>query len=185
MLVTKKDGLLQLCLDYRKLNSCMRMDAYPIPRVDKIHLNLGLVPKILSGLNVREWQSQGNFCDIIWTVSTITRQFLWHHVDCITFVLCLLDWQELQQPSRERWIIYYKDWMTKQLLTLIIWWSIARHEKIISKISPHLRTSYKTAKLTWNLRKCTFAATSHVNLVILSAMVKWNQTQQNSVQLTK
>lgn len=34
MLVTKKNGSIQFCVDYRKVNAITRKDAYPIPRVD-------------------------------------------------------------------------------------------------------------------------------------------------------
>ena len=39
--VTKKDGSLRLCVDYRKVNAVSKMDAYPMPRVDNIIDQLG------------------------------------------------------------------------------------------------------------------------------------------------
>jgi len=34
VVMSKKDGSLRFCVNYRKLNSVLRRDAYPLPRID-------------------------------------------------------------------------------------------------------------------------------------------------------
>lgn len=41
VIVTKKDGSLRLCIDYRKLNSCSTRDAFPLPRIEEALESLG------------------------------------------------------------------------------------------------------------------------------------------------
>ena len=36
VLIPKKDGSYRFCIDYRKLNSIMKQDVYPLPRIDDI-----------------------------------------------------------------------------------------------------------------------------------------------------
>jgi len=41
IIVKNKDGNIQLCLDYRRLNSVTSPDAYPMPRIDELIDRLG------------------------------------------------------------------------------------------------------------------------------------------------
>ena len=41
VIVKKKDGTLQLCVDYRRLNGISVIDAYPMPRIDELIDRLG------------------------------------------------------------------------------------------------------------------------------------------------
>ena len=36
VIVTKKDGEVQLCIDYRRLSAVTKFDAYPMPRIDEL-----------------------------------------------------------------------------------------------------------------------------------------------------
>uniref|UniRef100_A0A3P9LR23 Gypsy retrotransposon integrase-like protein 1 n=1 Tax=Oryzias latipes TaxID=8090 RepID=A0A3P9LR23_ORYLA len=41
VIVTKKDGSLRICIDFRKLNSVSEFDAYPMPRIDDLLEKIG------------------------------------------------------------------------------------------------------------------------------------------------
>ena len=36
VIVTKKDGEVRLCIDYRRLSAVTKFGAYPMPRIDKL-----------------------------------------------------------------------------------------------------------------------------------------------------
>lgn len=58
VLITKKDGSTRFCVDYRKLNSVTKVDAYPIPRVDDC----------LEALAGNKWFSSMDLCSGFWQV---------------------------------------------------------------------------------------------------------------------
>lgn len=41
IVLVKKDGSLQLCVDYRRLNSMSLTDAYPMPLIDNMIHHMG------------------------------------------------------------------------------------------------------------------------------------------------
>ena len=57
VIVKKKDGSLRMCVDYRRLNSISKVDAYPMPRVDEMLDQLGRA-KYISTMDLTKgyWQ---------------------------------------------------------------------------------------------------------------------------------
>ena len=51
ILVTKKDGSVRFCVDYRKLNKVARFDAYPMPRIEELIDTVGPA-KVISTLDL-------------------------------------------------------------------------------------------------------------------------------------
>ena len=41
IVLVRKDGSIRMCVDYRRLNSVSREDAYPMPRIDNLIDRLG------------------------------------------------------------------------------------------------------------------------------------------------
>ena len=57
VLVTKKDGDVRFCVDYRKLNQVARFDAYPMPRIEELIDTIGPA-EVISTLDLAKgyWQ---------------------------------------------------------------------------------------------------------------------------------
>ena len=57
VLVAKKDGTVQFCVDYRKVNDASQFDTYPMPRVDKLLDRLGMAHCFMTlDLTKANWQ---------------------------------------------------------------------------------------------------------------------------------
>ena len=57
VIVTKKDGGIRLCVDYRKLNKTTKFDAYPMPSVDEMLDQIGNA-QFISTLDLAKWYWQ-------------------------------------------------------------------------------------------------------------------------------
>lgn len=57
VLVEKKDGTVRFCMDYRKVNSVTKFDAYPMPRIEEVLESIGSA-KVISTLDLAKgyWQ---------------------------------------------------------------------------------------------------------------------------------
>ena len=57
VLVTKKDGDVRFCVDYRKLNQVAKFDAYPMPRTEELIDTIGPA-EVISTLDLAKgyWQ---------------------------------------------------------------------------------------------------------------------------------
>ena len=57
VLVQKKDGTLQFCVDLRHLNACMKKDSYPLPWIQEaLESMVGLVHFLLMDFKLGFWQ---------------------------------------------------------------------------------------------------------------------------------
>lgn len=90
VVVTKKDGSLRLCIDYRKLNPCSTRDAFPLPRIEEALEALGLSPlDLTSGYWQVGWQSMSG-----------ARQHSALPWDCLRPIGCHLGFKTPHPPFR-------------------------------------------------------------------------------------
>ena len=79
VLVTKKDGNTHFCVDYRRLNTRTKKDAFPLPRIDD-SLNSLSGQSWFSNLDLASgyWQvklSENSFCHSLWIISVCCNAF--------------------------------------------------------------------------------------------------------------
>ena len=74
ILVRKKDGSLRFCVDYRKVNSVTRKDAYPLPRIDDT----------LNNLAGSSWFTTLDLLSGYWQLEVERRQLFLLEVGCFT-----------------------------------------------------------------------------------------------------
>ncbi|KAK3095877.1 hypothetical protein FSP39_020233 [Pinctada imbricata] len=95
VLVTKRDGKVRFCVDYRKLNDVTIKYAYPIPRVDDC----------LDSLAGSKWFSSMDLNSGFWQIGMAPddkeKTAFIPALDYISSRLCLLAWQTRPPPSRD------------------------------------------------------------------------------------
>ncbi|GFW70137.1 hypothetical protein TNCV_2215891 [Trichonephila clavipes] len=63
VLVLKPNGKVRLCVNYRKLNSVTKVEAYPLPRMDDL-LNEGTPTSFMSAIDLQSGYHQVKVADV-------------------------------------------------------------------------------------------------------------------------
>ena len=151
VLVNKKDGISQFCVDYRRINAVTRKDAYPLPRVDDILETLA-GSQLFSTLDLASgyWQVEVKPEDREKT-AFITSEGL-YEFNVLPFGLCngLATFQHLMNIllAAIQWhdcLVYLDD-------IIVLGRSFDEHLKNLAKIFQRLRE----ANLKLQVKKCVF-----------------------------
>ena len=87
VVVTKKDGSLRLCIDYRSLNSVTRKDAYPLPRISECLDALGNM-KCFSAFDLRAGYNQVELVDEAKDKTSFVTKYGTFRFKVMSFGLC-------------------------------------------------------------------------------------------------
>ena len=148
--VRKKDGSIRLCVDYRRLNSVSKHDAYPMPRIDDIIDRIGEV-KYISALDLTRgyWQVPMSAADRHKTAFTTPMGLFQFTV----MPFGLSGAPATFQRMMDQILSGYKEFSAAYLDDLVVFsdtW--AEHLKHLRNILERL----KSAGLTAKLKKCHF-----------------------------
>ena len=102
VVVTKKDGSLWICVDYRRLNQVTVFNDYPMPRVDEL-LDATGGAAFITTLDLAK-----GYCKVPMTEMTRQRQHLPHLTGYTRSLWCLLGYVDHLQCSRDWWRQYYE-----------------------------------------------------------------------------
>lgn len=152
LLVKKKEGGYRFCVDFRKLNSVTKKDAYPIPYVSSI-LDRLKGAKYLSSIDIKSafWQVPMAENSKEYTAFTVPGRGL-YHFNRMPFGLCNAPavWQRLMDKvigvDLEPYAFVYLDDV------IVISSSFEQHMEILETIFTRLIE----AGLTVNVEKCNF-----------------------------
>ena len=101
VLVWKKDGGLQFCIDFHHLNTCMKKDSYPLPRIQEVLESL-VGAGHFSCLDLKSgfWQIKMDEVSKEYTTFTVGNLGFFK-CDCMPFGLCnaLATFQHLTQNA--------------------------------------------------------------------------------------
>ena len=96
VIVRKKDSSLRLCVDYRRLNSHSKADAYPMPWVDDL-IDLVAGSPYITTLNLTKGY---------WQVPVAKERCLRHHSGCTSSPGCPLACR-VHPPHSRGWLTNY------------------------------------------------------------------------------
>ena len=86
VLVDKKDGMIQFCIDYRKVNQVARFDAYPMPRVEEVLDSIGSA-KFITTLDLARGYWQIPLAESSKEISAFTTPYGLHKFEVMPFGL--------------------------------------------------------------------------------------------------
>ena len=117
IIVTRQDRPILLCVDYRRLNTVSKMDAYPTPRIDDLIDGLGKA-KYISTIDLTRGYWQVPLSQELREKSAFAMDFLWFVL--IQLMLCHSVFKEHLQRSNVSLTKFYKDVKNMLMHTLMM-----------------------------------------------------------------
>ena len=177
VLVSKKDGTLRFCVDYRKLNAETREDSYPIPRIDDLIDQLGQT-KYTTTLDLSRGYWQVPLAEADQPKSAFTTPFGLYQFKVMPFGLCgaPATFQRMTDQLLRGVELFAAAYLDDLVIFSKTWEDHLQHIKIVLQ---RLRKAGLTAKPS----KCQFAMDqcSYLGHVVGNGIVKPEEQKLKAV----